>query len=160
MPAWIGLGSNLDDPPRQLRQALAALAELPDSRLLLQSGFYRSPPMDGTDQPDYVNAVAGLLTRMSADNLLAALLETEVRQGRVRGSRRWIARTLDLDLLTYGGAVIEAPALKVPHPGIASRNFVLLPLLATAPDLSIPGLGTVRRLAGAVSATGLARLPA
>lgn len=139
--AFVGLGSNLDDPQAQLRRALQALSELPHTQLAAHSGLYRSAPLGGLDQPDYLNAVAALDTRLSAPALLAALQAIEDRQGRVRSAQRWQARTLDLDLLLYGEQQLQDAALTVPHPGLAERAFVLYPLQEIAPDLVIPGLG-------------------
>ncbi|MCL4721030.1 MAG: 2-amino-4-hydroxy-6-hydroxymethyldihydropteridine diphosphokinase [Gammaproteobacteria bacterium] len=156
IPAYVGLGSNLDDPAAQVRTALAGLATLPESRLIARSPLFRNPPLGGIEQPDFVNGVAGLLTRLSAPDLLAQLLALETRQGRLRDAGvRWAARRIDLDLLVYGDHRLSLDHLEVPHPGIAARNFVLLPLLAIAPGLDIPGLGPVRRLAAAAGGPAL-----
>lgn len=158
IPAYVGLGSNLDDPVAQLHVALRALGHLPDTRLMLKSSLYRSPPLGGLPQPDYVNAVAGVLTRLPALDLLDALLALEDAQGRRREAVRWSSRTLDLDLLVYGRELIDEPRLRIPHPGIAQRNFVLFPLLEIAPGLDVPGLGPVARLAQAAGGAGLTRI--
>ncbi len=156
IPAYIGLGSNLDDPPGQVRAALAALSGLPDSRLVAQSTLVRNPPLGDAAQPEFVNAVAGLLTRLPAADLLDRLLDLEARQGRRRDpDTRWGARRIDLDLLVYGDLCLSSDRLKLPHPGIAARNFVLFPLLEIAPGLEVPGLGPVRRLAGAADPSTL-----
>ena len=155
--AWVGLGSNLDDPVRQVNTALATLDQLPQSRLLACSGLYRSAPMGPQDQPDYINAVAGVETALSAEALLEALQAIEQAHARVRGEH-WGPRTLDLDILLYGDEIIETPRLTVPHPGIAERNFVLVPLTELAPQLSVPGLGRVQVLRDAVSNKGLKRV--
>lgn len=139
--AFVGLGSNLDDPRAQLRRALQALTELPETQCAAHSSLYRSAPLGGFDQPDYLNAVAALDTRMPASALLAALQAIEQRQGRVRGTQRWQSRTLDLDLLLYGDMQLRDAALTVPHPGISARAFVLYPLQEIAPGLIVPGLG-------------------
>jgi 2-amino-4-hydroxy-6-hydroxymethyldihydropteridine diphosphokinase len=157
MPAYVGLGSNLDDPPMQLATALQALAELPDTRLVAVSGHYRNPPMGPRDQPDYLNAVAGLLTRLAPQALLAALQGIEDEQGRRREGPRWGPRTLDLDLLAYGNVRLESAALTLPHPGLCSRPFVLVPLAEVAPGLHLPDGRSVAALAAAVDATGLRR---
>ncbi|MBI5041406.1 MAG: 2-amino-4-hydroxy-6-hydroxymethyldihydropteridine diphosphokinase, partial [Gammaproteobacteria bacterium] len=142
------LGSNLDDPRRHVSTALRELATVTSTRVSTVSSLYRSAPMVGlgvpADQPAYINAVARLETRLSAEALLDALQAIEARHGRVRSGERWGPRTLDLDLLLYGDARIDTPRLRVPHPGIAERNFVLYPLAEIAPELEIPGLGTVR----------------
>jgi len=155
--AWIGLGSNLDDPARQVNTALAALDRLPQSRLLACSGLYRSAPMGPQDQPDYMNAVAGLETALPAGALLEALQAIEQAHARVRGEH-WGPRTLDLDILLYGDDVIDSPQLSVPHPGLAQRNFVLAPLAEIAPQLSVPGLGSVQVLRDALDNAGLERV--
>jgi 2-amino-4-hydroxy-6-hydroxymethyldihydropteridine diphosphokinase len=155
--AYIGLGSNLDDPAAQLTAAIEELAELPDTRLLARSSLYRSAPMGPQDQPDYVNAVAQIRTALEPGVLLDALQAIEQAHGRVR-SQHWGPRTLDLDILLYGDAVIDTPRLKVPHPGIAERNFVLYPLAEIDGDHEIPGLGRVRSLLAGCADTGLMRL--
>lgn len=160
VPAYIGLGSNLDDPAAQVRRALAALAAMSDTRLIASSAFYRSPPMGPQDQPDFVNAVAGLLTRLPARELLGALQAIEDAQGRRRDGTRWGPRTLDLDLLLYGGLCLEEEGLVLPHPGLAERAFVLVPLLELAPGLRVPGGASIARLAATAGDGGLARLEA
>ncbi len=148
MPAYVGLGSNLDEPAEQIHAALAALAGLPASRLVSHSTLMRTPPLGPVAQPDFINAVAGLVTQLAPLELLDALLDIEQRQGRDRSAGlRWGPRRIDLDLLVHGTGILNTDRLVVPHPGIASRNFVLLPLRELAPDLWIPGLGRVRQLA-------------
>ncbi len=146
MRAFVGLGSNLDDPRAQLRRALQALTEIPETQLAAYSSLYRSAPLGGLDQPDYLNAVAALDTRLSAAALLAAMQAIEHRQGRVRDAQRWQSRTLDLDLLLYGKLQLQDAVLTVPHPGLSERAFVLYPLQEIAPDLVIPGLGDLTAL--------------
>ncbi|MBF8268936.1 MAG: 2-amino-4-hydroxy-6-hydroxymethyldihydropteridine diphosphokinase [Gammaproteobacteria bacterium] len=141
--AYIGLGSNLGDPARQLTDALRELTALPGTTLVTQSSFYRSKALGQQDQPDYINAAARLETSLPAVVLMQELLGIERRHGRVRGSERWQARTLDLDLLLYDQDQIMTEGLVVPHPEIAKRNFVLMPLAEITPDLDIPGLGRV-----------------
>lgn len=141
---YIGLGSNLDGPIGQLQRAIESLRGLPDSRLTAVSRFYRSSPMGPAEQPDYVNAVVMLDTCLTPLELLDALQEIELRQGRIRVGERWGARTLDLDLLLYGHELIELPRLTVPHPGIKQRNFVLIPLAELAPELVFPDGSTLR----------------
>ncbi len=154
--AFIGLGSNLQNPLRQLRCALAVLKTLPDSRLVAHSRFYRSTPMGPQDQPDYINAVAGLQTQLTPQRLLSLLQEIEQSQGRTRGPQRWGPRTLDLDLLLYGGQIIETPSLTVPHPGIYQRNFVLYPLAELVGEtFIIPGQGTLNSCLANCSEFGL-----
>ena len=142
-PAYVGVGSNLDNPARQVEDALSLLDGLPDTRLVMRSALYRSAPFGGVEQPAFVNAVAALLTTLEPLALLEQLKALERRQGREADGVRWGPRVLDLDLLVYSDRSVEEPQLRVPHPGIAERNFVLLPLGEIAPQLVIPGLGRV-----------------
>jgi len=159
IPSYIGIGSNLDDPARQVRDAIAGLRELPDTTVQGVSSLYRNPPMGPPDQPDFVNAVVVLLTGLAPRTLLNELQDMERRHGRDRsGGERWGPRRIDLDILTYGSDTIAEPGLTIPHPGIPERNFVLFPLLEVAPDLDVPGHGPVRRLASMVDAATLERL--
>lgn len=146
-PAYVGMGSNLQGPARQLESSFELLDSIPDTRLMLRSSLYRSAPFGGIEQPDFVNAVAALLTRLSAMELLLELQGIERARGREQGGVRWGPRVLDLDLLVYSGQKIDHPRLSVPHPGIGERNFVLLPLAEVAPDLSVPGLGRIASIA-------------
>ena len=157
-PAYVALGSNLDDPSAQVGRAFDALATLPDTRLVARSPSYRSPPLGPVSQPDFVNAVAGLLTRLAPRALLDALKSLEAALGREAPVVRWGPRRIDLDLLVHGAARVEEPGLSVPHPGLAERAFVLLPLADIAPDLEVPGLGRVRSLAARVDSQGLERI--
>lgn len=143
--AYIGLGSNLEDPTLQLEKAVIGLERLPRSRLLEVSGFYRSAAMGPANQPDYLNAAAALQTELSPLSLLDQLQAIEAAQGRVRGER-WGARTLDLDLLLYGDQTFQHPRLQVPHPGLTLRPFVLIPLAELVGEaLPIPGKGRLGR---------------
>ncbi|WP_018935093.1 2-amino-4-hydroxy-6-hydroxymethyldihydropteridine diphosphokinase [Thioalkalivibrio sp. ALJ24] len=154
--AYIGIGANLGDPVAQVRDAFVRLArELPDTRLTGRSRLYRNPPMGPPDQPDYVNAVARLQTRLSPRELLHALQAIEQRCGRVRDGQRWGPRLLDLDLLLFGDRELDEPGLAVPHPGAAERDFVVLPLLELAPGLEIPGRGPLEVLARAFDPAAL-----
>jgi len=146
-PAYIGIGSNLYGPVEQVETAFGLLEKLPKSRLVARSLLYRSAPFGGVEQPDFVNAVAALETQLDARSLLEQLQHIEQSRGRERGGQRWGPRVIDLDLLVYDDVVIDEPDLTVPHPGIAERNFVLLPLREIAPELEIPGLGRVDRIA-------------
>jgi 2-amino-4-hydroxy-6-hydroxymethyldihydropteridine diphosphokinase len=154
--AAVALGSNLAGPAAQVQRALVALAAVPETRLVARSRLYRTPPV-GPPQPDYVNAAAILETRLEAEALFEALLAIEVAQGRTR-VERWGPRTLDLDLLVYGDAVIDTPRLSVPHPQLAVRPFVLVPLAEIAPGLEVPGLGRVADLCGACPGEGITAL--
>ncbi|MBL0521976.1 2-amino-4-hydroxy-6-hydroxymethyldihydropteridine diphosphokinase [Aeromonas enteropelogenes] len=135
---FIAIGSNLADPLGQARRAISAMAALPETELQQASSFYSSRPMGPADQPDYVNAVARLTTRLAPLALLDQLQKIELEQGRVRKDERWGPRTLDLDLLLYGDRVINHERLIVPHYGMQEREFVLLPLAEIAPALVLP----------------------
>ncbi len=147
VPAYVGIGSNLESPARQVERGIAALATIVDSLLVLQSGFYRTAPMGPIEQPDFVNAVAALLTQLEPHELLSALQAIEDSHGRVRDGERWGPRTLDLDLLSFSDATLTDDVLTLPHPGIAEREFVLLPWCDVAPHYRIPGLASVAELA-------------
>ncbi|HWP94441.1 MAG TPA: 2-amino-4-hydroxy-6-hydroxymethyldihydropteridine diphosphokinase [Gammaproteobacteria bacterium] len=156
--AYVGLGSNLADPPRQVRAALDELGGLPDTTLRAASALYENPPLGPLDQPDFVNAVARLETGLEPEALLARLRAIERAHGRIRGGDRWGPRTLDLDLLLYGDRLIDTPDLVVPHPGLHERPFVLYPLAEIAPDLVIPGRGPLSELLRACPRGTLRRL--
>jgi 2-amino-4-hydroxy-6-hydroxymethyldihydropteridine diphosphokinase len=132
--AYVGVGSNLDDPRKRVLQALDELDRLPHTRVVKRSSLYRTAPVGYASQPDFVNAVAQLETGLPAERLLAELQEVEARHGRERSFPN-APRTLDLDLLLYGDARIDLPALTIPHPRMHERAFVLKPLLEIAPDL-------------------------
>lgn len=143
---YIGIGSNLDDPLAQVREALRMLPALPASRLLAYSPLCFSPALGGpSNQPDYVNAVAVLETELSPPSLLDALQALEARQGRQR-TVRWGARTLDLDILLYAHLVSADPYLILPHPRLRERPFVIYPLYALAPNLILPDGTALREL--------------
>jgi 2-amino-4-hydroxy-6-hydroxymethyldihydropteridine diphosphokinase len=142
---FVGIGSNLRQPLDQVKAAIRALRRLPSSELLSVSPLYRSAPMGPPGQPDYINAVTALATMLDPETLLDALQAIEASQGRRRGER-WGPRTLDLDILLYGDRVIDHSRLRVPHPGIAERAFVLVPLHDIAPGLRIPGYGPLAQL--------------
>lgn len=159
---FVGVGSNLADPRRQVTVALRELRDIAVTRVIASSSLYRSAPLAGPgvppDQPAYINAVAHLETALAVDSLLDALQAVEARHGRVRSGERWGPRTLDLDILLYGDQRIDTPRLRVPHPGLAERDFVVHPLAEIAPDLDIPGLGPLRELLARCPQTGLERL--
>ncbi|MHC5352205.1 2-amino-4-hydroxy-6-hydroxymethyldihydropteridine diphosphokinase [Metapseudomonas furukawaii] len=156
---YIGLGSNLADPVRQLRGALNALAELSDSRLSAVSSFYASDPLGPPDQPRYMNAVACLETTLAPLQLLDALQAIEQSQGRVRKDERWGPRTLDLDILLFGQRRIDEPRLQVPHYHMHARAFVLYPLAEIAAGLVLPDGRPLQALLEACPFEGLERLP-
>jgi len=153
-PAYVAIGSNLDDPQARVLEAFERLAVLPDSAGLRRSRLYETRPMGPQDQPPYVNAAAGLLTQGSARELLARLLGIETAMGRIR-RERWGPRVIDLDLIWMAGETIDEPGLTLPHPGVSSRNFVLYPLADIAPTLAIPGHGTVSALLRNVGDEGI-----
>lgn len=155
---YIGLGANLQQPVQQLQDAVAALAQLADSQLVAVSSFYGSRPMGPQDQPDYVNAVAAIDTKLDADSLLSQLQQIEQQQGRQRKAERWGPRTLDLDILLYGDATIATPTLTVPHYGMKQREFVLYPLHEIAPDLTLPDGTVLTSLLSQVPLNGLEKL--
>lgn len=155
--AVIGLGANLGDPERQLRDALAELAATPGIDEVRASGFYRTPPWGPVPQPPFVNAVARVATSLDPRALLDRLLDIERGAGRVRDAR-WGPRRLDLDLLVYDGLAIDEPGLVVPHPRMHARAFVLVPLAEIAPDLVVPGRGRVADLVAGVDCSGVERL--
>lgn len=158
LPAYIGMGANLGNPPTTLREAAKAVAALAQVRLVASSGLYRSAPMGPAGQPDYCNAAVAVLTTLTAPGLLRALLDIEVQFGRKRSGERWGPRVLDLDILAYADRIIDEPDLVVPHPGLGQRNFVLYPLAEIAPGLRIPGLGPLTALLARTDATGLEKM--
>ena len=155
--AFIGLGSNLEEPRSQLRQAFADLGELPGTSLLAHSSLYRSAPIGYADQPDFVNAVAKIATDMTPQALLQALLHIEHQHGRERTFRN-APRTLDMDLLLYDDLQLHEHGLTIPHPQMHLRAFVLQPLLEIAPDCVIPGVGQAERAMQACQDQVLERL--
>jgi 2-amino-4-hydroxy-6-hydroxymethyldihydropteridine diphosphokinase len=142
--AFVGLGSNLEDPRSQLLRAFAELAELPDTFLIARSSLYRSAPVGYADQPDFVNAVAKIKTSLTPQELLQALLQIEHRHDRERTFRN-APRTLDLDVLLYDDVQLHEHGLTIPHPQMHLRTFVLQPLLEIEPDCNIPALGLAQR---------------
>ena len=156
--AYIGLGSNLGDPARQVRDALHEVGNLPESGIVARSPLYRSAPMGPVDQPDYVNAVAALRTALTPLELLEALRSIEDAHGRDRAVPRWGPRTLDLDILLYGDLVLEDRQLVIPHPGLTSRNFVVYPLLRVAPGLVLPDGRPLEEIAAGLTTEGLEEL--
>ncbi len=136
--AYIGIGSNLNEPIQQVELALIELQNLVDTSLVKRSTLYRSFPLGSANQPDYINAVAVLNTDLSTIELLNQLQAIENKQGRVRSGEKWGPRTLDLDILLYDNQQIETERLSIPHPGIYERAFVLYPLYECVPDLILP----------------------
>jgi len=157
--AYVGLGSNLDEPVQQVTRALQELDRLPQTRVVGRSALYRTRPLGPQDQPDYINAAARLETALDPLGLLDQLLEMERRHGRVRRADRWGPRTLDLDLLLYGVRQMQDGRLVLPHPELTRRAFVLLPLAEVSPrELPIPGRGTLAQWQDRISRDGVRRL--
>jgi 2-amino-4-hydroxy-6-hydroxymethyldihydropteridine diphosphokinase len=153
----VAIGSNLNHPPARVGEAFERLATLPDTRSVLRSRLYKTRPMGPQDQPQFANAAAGLLTLLSARELLGGLLQIEKAMGRSR-QERWGPRVIDLDLVWMLGATIDEPGLTVPHPGVSTRNFVLYPLADIAPTLAIPGHGNVLDLLRSAGDDGISVL--
>lgn len=157
--AAIGLGANLGDAIATVRAAIDELGTIPDSRLLRASPLYRSAAWGVKNQPDFINAVALVETTLAPRALLEALLEIERRHGRDRRNEiRWGPRTLDLDLLLHGDAVLDEDGLTLPHPQMHRRAFVLRPLLDVWPDVAIPGIGPADLALTDLQPAGIARI--
>lgn len=155
--AFIGLGSNLEDPGAQLRRAFADIDSLLGTRLLQRSSLYRSAPVGYLDQPDFVNAVAKVTTGLTPQELLQSLLQIEHAHGRERTFRN-APRTLDLDVLMYDDLQLHEHGLTIPHPQMHLRAFVLQPLLEIEPDCIIPGIGRADEPARACAGQVLERM--
>ena len=155
--AAIALGSNLDGPEARVRRAFAQIAGLPQTMVAARSALYRTAPVGYADQPAFINACALVETRLAARELLEGLLAIERENGRVRDIPDG-PRTLDLDLVLYGGAVIDEPGLCVPHPRAHERAFVLAPLVDVWPDATIPGHGTARECLAQVGGQAIERI--
>lgn len=143
MICYLGLGSNLNSPERQLRRAIDALRKLPDSYIAQVASFYRSEAWGRKAQPKFCNTVVALQTRLPPQRLLDYCQKIEQQQRRVR-KIKWGSRTLDIDILLYGSQNINTMTLKIPHPRIKERDFVVLPLLEIAPSITINGLSLNR----------------
>ena len=137
MNVYLGLGSNLAFPERKLRAAIQAIQKLPSSFLIQCSPFYQSIPWGIRSQPDYYNCVVGIKTRLPPEKLLKACQAIEKKMGRVR-KKHWGPRTIDIDILLYGNKTLSTPSLKIPHPYMLDRDFVLMPLLMISPQLKLP----------------------
>lgn len=155
--AYVGIGSNLDNPSKQVRQAITTLAHTPGIQLLRHSPWYRTAPIGPAGQDDYINGVAELETRLEPEALLTALQGIEQQQGRVR-VERWGSRTLDLDIVLYGNLQIDTPRLTVPHREMSRRGFVLRPLADLVPDLILPDGRPLRTLLASCPSGGIVRL--
>ncbi len=155
--AYIALGANLGDPAATVNAAFAAISGLPQTRLIATSALYRTAPVGITEQPEFINAAARVDTTLAPEALLDALLAIEQQFGRVRELRNG-PRTLDLDVLLYDDQIIDTPRLTLPHPRLHLRAFVLYPLADVAPELTIPGRGTLAAWLPAVANQGIIRL--
>jgi 2-amino-4-hydroxy-6-hydroxymethyldihydropteridine diphosphokinase len=155
--AYIGLGANLGEPAAQIEYGLRRIAKLPGAARFRRSSLYRSDPVGPGEQPDYCNAVCSIETPLTPAALLEALLAIERDAGRARDGVRWGPRRLDLDLLHIVGFTSDHVSLTLPHPHLAARNWVLVPLTEIAPTLEIPGLGLVSVLAERLGNEGLRR---
>jgi 2-amino-4-hydroxy-6-hydroxymethyldihydropteridine diphosphokinase len=159
-PAYVALGSNLSDPRAQVERAFDGLSMMADTRLVARSGLWLTRPHGPQDQPDFVNAAAGLVTTLAPREFLASLQALEQRLGKVEPAQRWGPRVIDLDLVVFGDLSMSEPGLTLPHPGLHQRKFVLYPLCEIAAELWVPGLARVRRLREGVSSAGIERLAA
>ena len=155
--AYIALGSNLENPALQVGQAMDDLGILDRTRLIAKSSLYRSAPVDYVDQPDFVNAVVKIETRLTPNELLEALLSAEQQRGRVRTFQN-APRTLDLDILLYNDLIIHENGLTIPHPRMHERAFVLVPLYELSPGAIIPGRGVVADLLAACKTQDLKKI--
>lgn len=135
--SYIALGSNLNNPTKQLQHAISLIEKIPQTKLIAQSTLHYSQPLGPPDQPNYINQVIAVETTLSAHALLYALQNIENKMGRVR-AMRWGARVIDCDILLYGDQIIQSPDLIIPHPEMQKRVFVLYPLAEIAPDLVLP----------------------
>jgi 2-amino-4-hydroxy-6-hydroxymethyldihydropteridine diphosphokinase len=157
--AYVGLGANLGDPAGQIRAALETIGRSPEWTVLRTSSLFCGAPVDAPGQADYVNAVVMIETALAPLSLLRALLDLESLFGRERSVQN-AARTLDLDLLLYGDQILDLPGLRVPHPRMHRRRFVLEPLVEIAPGAKIPGHGSAASLLAGLASQDLYRLAA
>ncbi|MGE0582293.1 MAG: 2-amino-4-hydroxy-6-hydroxymethyldihydropteridine diphosphokinase [Steroidobacteraceae bacterium] len=157
-PAYVGVGGNLGDSRALVIAAIDRIGALPSTSHLLRAPLYRTPPFGPVVQPDFVNSAVGFLTQLDAHALLAELHAIERALGREPARERWGPRAIDLDLLVLGSERLADETLVLPHPGIAERGFVLLPLADVAPGLYVPGAGLVAELRRRVPTDGIERL--
>ncbi len=158
MYAWLGLGSNQQNPAARLREALDHLGSLDGTGIIATSSFYRTPPWGDEQQDDFINAVVKIETSLEPLGLLQELQAIENLMGRKRSGRRWGPRLIDIDLLLYGDQQLNLDELEVPHPRMHDRAFVLVPLAELDPKLDIPGRGSVENLLQKVDRSGIERL--
>ena len=157
MKVFVALGSNLGDREAHILQAADDIEQLQDCSSLQAASIYQTAPMGPQDQPDYLNSVCSFDCDLEPSQLLAELKIIERQHGRVQSTLRWTARPLDLDILLFGDQHIATPELTIPHPGIASRSFVLWPLAELQPDLVLPGLGPIQELMKTCEKLGIQR---
>ena len=158
VPAYVAIGGNLGNAVATIQEAFVRLGALPRSILIARSRLYKSMPLGPQDQPEFVNAVAGILTQLDAHQLLSELKTLERAMGRETPVVKWGPRVIDFDLSVFGSQIIDTDTLTVPHAGVPARNFVLYPLLDIAPELDVPGQGRVRELAARISSDGITPL--
>lgn len=143
--AYLGLGSNLDNPIGHIKQAVQYIQKIPKTQLMRQSSLYRSAPMGPQNQDDFINQVVEVETQLAAEVLLDALQAIELKMGRIR-KERWGPRIIDLDILLCGSEIINSERLSVPHYGLQDRAFVIYPLAEIAPELVLPYGKTIQEL--------------
>lgn len=156
--AYIGLGSNLSEPIKQVNNAIKAIEKIEQSQVINVSSLYLSKPMGPQDQDDYINAVLALQTSLSATELLDSLQTIENDAGRIRKKNRWSARILDLDIILFGDQIINSERLTIPHYGMTEREFVLLPLAEIAPLLQLPNGQSVTFLSQNIANNAMMKL--
>jgi 2-amino-4-hydroxy-6-hydroxymethyldihydropteridine diphosphokinase len=159
VPAYIGIGSNLDDPLARVQSAFKALERVDRTQVVLVSRIYRTAPLGSVSQPDFYNAAAGVLTQLAPLDLLRALKALETELGREQPLVRWGPRKIDFDVLMYGAMSLQSEVLVLPHPGLLERAFALVPLADIAPDVRVPGSVTVGELARRCNRAGLECVP-
>ena len=157
MLTYIGLGSNLNNPKQQIKDALIALNSTQDVKVVALSSLYQSKPIDDSEQPDYINAVCQVDTHLTALELLYVCQGIETKQHRVR-EKKWGARTIDLDIILYGVQVVASKQLIIPHPEMMNRAFVLVPLSELESDLKVPVLGPLQALIDLIDTSELIKL--
>ncbi len=156
--AYIGLGSNLSEPIKQVQSAVSEIEKIPQSQIAKVSSLYLSKPMGPQDQDDFINAVVAIETSLSAVELLDALQAIENKAGRVRKENRWGARILDLDIILFGNEVLNTERLTIPHYGMCEREFVLLPLAEIVPELSLPNGESIKLLSQNIANNAMVKL--
>jgi len=156
---YIGIGSNLNDPKRQVEAAIASLSKIPNSDMGCISSLYHTTPLGVKDQPGFINAVAQMDTILEPHLLLSHLQKIEREQGRMRDGTHWGPRIIDLDILLYGNECVSTDDLKIPHPELTNREFVLYPLAEIAPDLALPDGIEIAALRASCPPRGIERIP-